>query len=119
MYFEYVKESYLKINNITDYEQQADIVKMILCQNYGIMGETFKEDIVAQVKQERRDATVEQIGGINDFEIEPCEVPKAGTGGLIVSSLLCGKGHFNEEDLLFLNRVAFYILCKNGGGVTF
>lgn len=40
-------------------------------------------------------------------------------GGMSMSTVLHGKMYFNDEDLLYLNRVAFYMLCEVGPDLTF
>lgn len=40
-------------------------------------------------------------------------------GGMNVSGILYGKMYFNDEDLLYLNRIGFMLLCEHGPDLHF
>lgn len=42
IYFAFMKESYLTINNICSESNNTDLIKLILDQNYGLLGERYK-----------------------------------------------------------------------------
>jgi hypothetical protein len=58
-FFQFMKESYLKINNVNDLNGQADIVKMILDQNFSILGDEFRKTVVNRFKTEREHSSIE------------------------------------------------------------
>ena len=80
------------------------------------MGDKFKKQILEKFTEERDKSNGENLNSINDFEIETQQTKsellkwtdsKGSKGGQNCSTLLHGKAMFNDEDLLFLNRVAF------------
>ena len=122
-----MKETYLKINNVDDVNGQTDVVKMILDQNYSILGDEFRKIVVNRFIMERERGTIEQKNGINDFEIDVNSTEKGPkiwneksyNGGISMSTTLQGKNIFNGEELLFLNRVAFLLLSEYGSNLKF
>ena len=124
-----MKESYLTINNIDDGPKALDIVKMILDQNYNIMGEKYRDVIVKNLKKERAETkNAEELAGINNFELDCIDQAKkveswkrknGCSGGITVSTLLHGKQMFNDEELLYLNRLAFMLFTEHGSNLKF
>ena len=51
LYFSFMKESYLTINNVDD--TSFDIVKMILDQNYNILGDKYKHEMLEKLAVEK------------------------------------------------------------------
>jgi hypothetical protein len=59
IYFAFMKESYLTINNVCSDSNNIDLVKMILDQNYGLLGERYKREILEQMQNESKHRTAE------------------------------------------------------------
>lgn len=73
LYFRYAKETFVKINNISDVNRKADIVKMMLDQNYKLIDQerdkTFSAMMFVKFNEERKNAAPEDLCAINDFEL--------------------------------------------------
>jgi len=123
-----MKESYLTINNIDQGERALDVVKMILDQNYDILGENFRDQMTRHFLKEYKQASVYDQECINDFELEQHEASINRStwrskvdhaGGVAVSTFTRGTREFNGEELLFLNRISFYLLSLHGRNLKF
>ena len=123
-YFSLLKENYLTLNNIDQTGKpenlKVDVVKMLLDQNYTLLGENIGRQLINTFKHERQ--TSGNIEGINDFELDQYDHMSTSKawyranlkGGINVSTSFHGKISFNGEELLFLNRIGFYLMCLHG-----
>ena len=114
-FFTAMKDTYLKMNNISDVTQKADFVKMMVDQNYGMVRGML--DCFDQERKNLSDYSL--LDGINEREIDSrvqSSVPDTTIG---IQKNLLDLSHFNIEELLFLNRISFICLCSMGPGLQF
>lgn len=69
-YFSYMKDIYLKFNNISKETQQTDIVKVLLDQNYQVLDEFLDKDVGKLIIETfKKEVRTNDSAGINEFEI--------------------------------------------------
>ena len=81
------------------------------------------------MQKEKGTRTADQLSGVNNYEIDCYDRAKVNVkwnrkdgchGGMNMSSLMFSHQHgFNDEELLWLNRIAFALFSEYGSHLKF
>ena len=101
------------MNYIDDHMEKVDFVRMMIDQNYAFIGKGERDKVTrALTAVEKNGSTRESIKVIDEGKdsLGSKDVKQV----VMQPATIKGTKYFNGEELLFLNRVAFYVLSLEG-----
>jgi hypothetical protein len=104
-----VKDSYIRLNHIDD-DETLDIVRFLIDQNYSILGPSKRSYVIDRLKENNLNKYSDKI---TDELADPIDQNSLELVQKVPATVR-GQAMFNDEEMLFMNRVAFYLISKEG-----
>lgn len=96
------------MNFIDEDKEKIDLVNMVVDSNFSIIGKSKRAFVVDQLRLDNKFAPL-IFDELNDSTVD----------AQLLKASVKGKLMFNDEELLFLNRISFLLLTQHGANLNF